>query len=272
MTGVLDLVSSPRIEALGGSGVAAGHDASLIWTNPAAPAQLGQPEVHLTGDTGFAGAMSGSAMGSMNFAGVVATAGAAVFDAGDLSIAQLDGSTKKISAQRDLLGFLGFSGRVGEAWTVGGAIRVVHSSLFDTFKATTLTLDLGAQYMVTDWLRLGAAQLNAGRGLKFNETRTALPTTWRIGAAVGDPASLQGLADLAYRLGDGDLTGMAGVEWPCVSRLTLRAGMQAESGVPGVAAAAGFAILVDVIAIEYSARFITTDYLPPQQVGLRWAF
>jgi hypothetical protein len=224
----------------------------------------------LIGRSGFAGSSLGALTGGLDCAGVRLTTSLAIADAGALSVLQLDGSTHRIDAQRDTAGAVAVGFSAGPAVVVGGALKAVHSALVETFSATTVALDVGVQWQARDWLRLGLAQLNAGRGFRFGESRVALPTSWRAGLAIGQPGDLIGLADLDYRLADGQVTSMAGVEWDPLPRLALRAGETVADTSPRLVPTVGFGLRVGSWFLDYAIEFVSSDFVPPQQLSLRW--
>jgi len=95
--------------------------------------------------------------------------------------------------------FLAFSNRLHEGFSLGAAIKLYHSKLFDQVKSTTVGFDLGAYYQVTDYFSLGLAVQDINSKYKWDTksiygelgrpTEDKFPTLRRLGAAFRLPSN-----------------------------------------------------------------------------------
>jgi hypothetical protein len=77
---------------------------------------------------------------------------------------------------------LSYGLRISDAWAVGGSGKYITSRL-NTTNAATVAADVGTLWVPWTGMRLGAALLNLGSGLRYISETAPLPITARIGAS-----------------------------------------------------------------------------------------
>jgi hypothetical protein len=129
--------------------------------------------------------------------------------------------------------YLAFSNRVAEQVSIGVAIKLYHSKLFEGVTTTTVGFDAGILVRPADGLTVGAALLDIGSKYKWNtkdvnssgkETEDKFPMLKRLGVsyAFADPAIVAAV-DLEHASG-GSVVLRGGVEYAIVKEFTLRGG------------------------------------------------
>jgi hypothetical protein len=181
---VLRLPLSARASALGGgiSAVAAGLDS--FGVNPAGVAGGDRPELltsYFTGAAddsfGFFGYAHPTKLGTP-------MAGFSYYDAGNLAVVNLDGTTQNVTAERDYVGSLGWALPLGGGLSVGAIAKGYKFTLADSASASGLAADVGARWQTpVRGLSLGAALRNLGPDVKFEQSGDPLPRAARGGAA-----------------------------------------------------------------------------------------
>lgn len=181
---VLRLPLSARAAALGGgtSALAAGLDS--FGVNPAGVAGGERPELltsYFTGAAddsfGFFGYAHPTKLGTP-------MAGLSYYDAGNLAVVNLDGTTQNVTAERDYVASLGWALPLGSGLSVGAIGKGYKLTLAQSASASGFAADFGARWKTPlRGLSLGAALLNAGPDVKFEQSGDPLPRTARGGAA-----------------------------------------------------------------------------------------
>jgi len=183
---VLRLPLSARAAAMGGgvSAVAGGLDS--FGVNPAGVAggDGGRPELltsYFTGAAddsfGFFGYAHPTKLGTP-------MAGFSYYDAGNLAVVNLDGTTQNVAAERDFVASLGWALPLGGGLSIGAIAKGYKLELAQSADASGYAADFGARWQTPlSGLSLGAALLNVGPDVKFEQSGDPLPRTARGGAA-----------------------------------------------------------------------------------------
>jgi hypothetical protein len=109
---------------------------------------------------------------------------------------------------------------------VGAAVKIVERKI-DRDEVVSYALDFGGIRQVPGGpLRVGAAVLNVGPGMRFIDQNDPLPLTLALGAAYERSRSLVWAADLKHEPHDERTTVMTGLEYSPLSLIALRAGYQ----------------------------------------------
>lgn len=175
---------SARAAGLGGGLCADDSGVEALGVNPAGAAGATRPELLST----FTSGVADDAYGFFGYAhplkGGVATAGLTYYDAGTVELVSPSGAAQSVSAERDYAGSVGWAMPLFGGLTAGATGKFYKSTLAQSASASGFAADLGAQWATPlSGLRLGAALLNAGPGVKYETATDPLPLTGRAGAA-----------------------------------------------------------------------------------------
>jgi hypothetical protein len=129
--------------------------------------------------------------------------------------------------------YLAFSNRVDENVSIGVAIKLYHSKLFEGVTTTTVGFDAGVLFRPANGLTVGAALLDISSKYKWNtkdvngsgkETEDKFPMLKRLGVsyAFADPAIVAAI-DLEHTSG-GSVVLRGGAEYAIVKEFAVRAG------------------------------------------------
>ncbi|MEK7766024.1 MAG: hypothetical protein AAB368_07275, partial [bacterium] len=164
----LNKVESTRAQAFGGAATALGNDPTLVWVNPAAPAQVAGSSLTLAAQRGYFSDMTGQGVFTTPLKPGVLTAGLLYYDAGaGTGVYQTDGAEWKQPLQQDILGAAGFAMPIAPRVTAGGLLKAMHTQLGDDAKAWGAVLDAGVHIRVQDMFKLGFAVSNLGTRVRY---------------------------------------------------------------------------------------------------------
>jgi len=132
--------------------------------------------------------------------------------------------------------YLAFSNRVGDDVSLGAAIKLYYSQLFDQVKSTTVGFDIGAAVKFTDQLSGGAVLQDVTSKYKWDtkaiygpsEARTTedkFPTLRRIALAYSLPTHLGILTAECENSSEGTTILRFGAEYSIVEEFTVRGGL-----------------------------------------------
>lgn len=259
VTGVLDFAEPVRATGMGGAGVAVGADPVLGGLNPAAAAGSSRPIVALAGSRGAFDDLTGSALGALPVAGGVVSLAAAYLDAGRLDYVTPTGVSGGVSAQRDLMASVRVARPVTRRLAFGGAVTFVHSELFETARARSLTADLGIRARLLPWLVAGAAYRGLGGAVSYGSGAWRLPSGLRAGVA-GEWSSESGrhaviaLADAEQTTGLPSVSLHLGAEYVWRGLVVLRAGAAPAANGSATGFGGGFGLSHGRLRLDYGIR------------------
>jgi hypothetical protein len=150
--------------------------------------------------------------------------------------------------------YLAFSNRVDKNVSIGVAIKLYHSKLFEGVTTTTVGFDAGILVRPADGLAVGAALLDIGSKYKWNtkdvnssgkETEDKFPMLKRLGVSYtfAEPAIVAAV-DIEHASGGSPIF-RGGVEYAIVREFTVRAGadrMDFGDDATGVKPTFGFSV------------------------------
>lgn len=131
---------------------------------------------------GFAGGGYGLLAAAIPAGRVVLTPGITYFNSGKMNISRSD-MNGQVTAEEDKVGYLSAALLPIRGLGVGIAAKYARLSLAETASASSFNYDVGALYGKEKGLSLGAAYLNGGGNIKFEEKGDPPPKTARLGAA-----------------------------------------------------------------------------------------
>ena len=279
----LNKVESTRAQAFGGAATALGNDPTLVWVNPAAPAQVAGSSLTLAAQRGYFSDMTGQGVFTTPLKPGVLTAGLLYYDAGaGTGVYQTDGAEWKQPLQQDILGAAGFAMPIAPRVTAGGLLKAMHTQLGDDAKAWGAVLDAGVHIRVQDMFKLGFAVSNLGTRVRYLGDPVAPLAAVRAGAAVGwrfrDPeadASVPSdsvilLLDAEYHLVDHDAVWHGGAEYTWHGWLSARAGVRLSTLREPSSFAAGAGFKFSGFRLDYSVRY-SQEFDVPQTLSVTFA-
>lgn len=271
LTSALTETASPRLRGLGGSGVSIGGDPTMAWLNPAAAARLQGSALAFAGQRGILGDMAGQVLWAHAGESRTGLLAASYGSAGMATLNALDGSSRAVALQEDLLVALGFAAAPASDLTVGALVKMLHSVLFEEFATTQFACDLGMQYRAHPLAKIGLALRNAGTRARYLDDAVAAPLSIAGGAVAGF-RSAQGnaalvTADAEYQVSAKRTYLRIGAELILRNVVTTRVGatVGGPSGLGGLSFGLGFQLAR--YRIEYGLR-LAGDFEVPQSIGV----
>ncbi|MDD5757314.1 MAG: PorV/PorQ family protein [bacterium] len=175
-----------RSLAMGDAFTAVASGPETIFWNPAGLATMDKPEVSAM----YFKEIADMGLMSIQYAQPLAeygTAGIAIesFSAGDMELNYLDGTSKSVNAQQDVVVNLAYGKELVENFSAGANLKYLNSTLAEAETASTIALDLGCLYRFPqiEGLSFGLNLQNMGGGMKYIEEEDPLSFTMRAGAA-----------------------------------------------------------------------------------------
>jgi hypothetical protein len=180
--------------------------ADIIQYNPAGISTLKRRTVTSTYLNGFAGVSHGYlAYAHPIGAGAIATS-LTYFDAGAIELNLSDGTTGRVSAERDTAWTLSYAHRLPFNLHVGATYRFLRLELAETARATSSQGDMGVLWeSPIKGLSFGGALQYFGPDIKFEEVGDPPPKTMRYGFAWRFPDADPRVIDPSVDLKDFDM-------------------------------------------------------------------
>jgi len=292
LVNVVNKVQSARSEAMGGAGVAMSGDAAMVWTSPAAAAGTGQWALCLGGERGLFEEMTGQAILGFPAWGTYVFCGGGGYDTGSVTLNASDGTSRKVTGQRDFMGLVGVAGEMGEGYRQGLQLKLMHSNFLEEFSAASIVADWGAQADWSDFMTGGVALQNFGPTMKYLEDIVSQPATARAGAAFrlafgefwgkaeDSPNRLLLTADIEHSFARAKATLCGGAELRLGGVLMLRGGgrLGPAKQIGNVSAGIGVDIRRETAEntyryrFDYTLHFLTGGFDIPHSVSLTCLF
>jgi len=293
---VLVKTAPVRSEALGGAGAALDGGPEMVWANPAS-ASVGASGWGLAvgGMQGMFGETTRSGVAGYSVWGTDVFAGFSSYDAGLVTLNALDGTTRKISGQRDVMGVVSESGALGDAGRQGIQVIYMQSEMLGEFRTTVLAGSCGIRADVTDTVSAGAVVRNFGPNMRQVEDVVTLPAVGSAGIMVRSvlgeewnapadaPNQLRLLGDVVCGFASSKVEFLAGAELQLGGVLIIRGGGSiGEKGRVG-RVSAGLGVDLggqpdrDGVAgvrfqLDYAIKFMTESFDPPSSFSLSMVF
>ncbi len=258
-------VESTRAQAFGGGAVAVGNDPTLVLVNPAAAARADAISLTAGGNQGDFGDVVGEAAATVPWGPGALSGGLHYYDAGQVDMYTSAGDLWSAKLQQDLLLTAGYAGPLSSRVTAGGTVKYLWSRFAESVSAATVAGDLGAQVRISPVIKIGAALLNAGAPLRYEDSRASLPTTLRVGTAAGWRfASLTGgtaqdtlilVADADWLMAEQAAGYHGGVEYQWRGLLAVRGGGRSGTAGEPRGIAAGIGLRMGPFRMDYTIHF-----------------
>lgn len=223
-----------RPAAMGHAYTAIADDVDSLYYNPGGLSRLTRPEIGATHAQWLLGA-------SFDFIGYVQPTAAGTWG---VSVTRLATGTQEARgadrrreggfAASDTAYALSFGRKAGRSNGLGATVKFLESRI-GSDSASTVAFDLGAVHRTAGrrW-SFGAAALNIGRGLRFNDQIDPLPLTLGVGAAFETTGLLRIALDVRYEPNDRRTDIGIGTEYALMRGFTLRAGYALPSAGAGI--------------------------------------
>jgi hypothetical protein len=230
----LRILPGARPMAMGQAFTAVAEDLNALDSNPAGLARLKGRQVLFS----HADLFEGARYDFLGYAQPLASGSLGV-SARRLSHGTLEGRdanrlpTGPFSAADTALSAAYSSSVLGGRALAGLQVKLIESRLANA-TARTAAVDGGLVKDLSVWglpASVGAAFLNLGRGLRFDQTRNELPLILSAGAALKPAREALFSADLRHRPHAGKSTVSFGAEYSMAPAVALRAGYEAFSGI-----------------------------------------
>jgi len=271
--GFLLLDSNARAAALGGAYTALGSGAGVLAYNSAGLARTERDEVNFMHNQYF----QGITQEYLNYAspsGLGASVNYLSFgDVPQTTVNNQTGTGLGDTTLSDLSLGVGYGRRLTEDLSVGGGAKYIRETI-DQTPRDNVAFDLGAHYVIP-WLRglsVGAAVLNMGPTVTYDQASENQPLTWRLGGAYQRDwlgASHALALDVVKERNDSAYVSV-GVETRVLKVLALRLGYN-QSNDAGVGITAGIGVRVHDFDFDYAiVPFGTLGYSNRASVGYRW--
>lgn len=289
--GGLSRLDPPRAQALGGAGTAVESDAALVLLNPAAVARVTDSTISMAASSDWIGGTSGTVFGVRHTALGAITAGVLYYNAGQVTLNALDGTSRQVNAGTDLVALAGIAGSISPNVTLGCSVYWFRSQLAEAATAATALADLGVQVRLSPTFKVGVTVKRVGTSAQYLEDRVALPTTLRAGVAYVVPlaewlpASSAGLHYLVL-VTDGERDPVllrtvvrGGAEYWWHGLVILRGGGRLASAQALGSATAGLGLrivtpghAIHEYRLDYCLRLLNGGFETPHNLSLALAF
>lgn len=251
----LKLETSARSAAMGGTGTALYHEASLMHYNPAAIADMDYSELQLMHTKWVQDMSAQYGSGVLTFGKT--SLGLSLYNSsiGGIEVRSRPGPPEAEFTARNFGAGITFAYRINTSFRAGITGKFLYEKIFID-EATGYGLDFGVQYRsTTPGLFFGFSILNIGSMSDLKNEPSTLPLTYRIGSSYELPFTMQ---DLTIRLavdalqysGDDKLHLMFGGELGYTETIFARIGFQ--SGVDTRGLTLGIGVHHGIFKIDYA--------------------
>lgn len=278
--------------SLGGAGVALGYDPALIWLNPAASSNLRSTYVSLVAQKGLFDEVTGQGLFATPVAKGFISIGGAYYDVGRVTLIASDDTVRSVSAQRDMMGIISYSGQLSPRMTGGVSVKGLQSEIAEEFRTGGMAFDLGFQWRLMDIFRAGVVVKNFGVNLNYLEDEVALPARvhagmallWRLGSYspfdIETNNFLVSVVDAEFQINGGPTHLQGGLEYHLHRIIVFRVGgrLGPNKSLGNLSAGLGFTLSKErggklkQYRLDYSIRMLTSVFAPPQALSLTIAF
>jgi len=180
---VLNTPIGARSSGLGRAFTAVPGDPEAISYNPGALAFAEKVSVSATYMSGYLDGSYGLLALPVQLGKFVLTPAYFFFNSGPIDLNLSDGTRETVTAELDKVAYLSAGWRPSPELGAGFTLKRASLELAETATATSLNYDFGVLYAAPSGLSFGAAYLNNGGDIKFEERGDPPPRTKRLGAS-----------------------------------------------------------------------------------------
>lgn len=199
---ILNRPVGARSSALGRAFTAVPGDAECSMYNPAGLAYVPGFRPYAAFMNGFSGGSYGFMSAPFKYKKFVLAPAFLYYNSGSMNLNLSDGTTGRVTAELDKVSMLSAAFMAGPRLALGATVKRTAIDLAETASASSFNYDLGVLYAMKNGLSLGAAVLNNGQGIKFEEKSDPAPRAIRAGLSyklvLDPPNSLDRSADISY--------------------------------------------------------------------------
>lgn len=199
---ILNRPIGARSSGLGRAFTAVPGDAESVMYNPAGPAFASGRSAHVSYMNGFAGGAYGFAAASVKAGNFVLTPAFLYYNSGKMALNLSDGTNDDVTAELDQVYMFSAAYKPLKKLAVGATVKRTSIALAETASASALHYDLGALYAMKNGLSFGAAAMNNGGAVKFEEKGDPAPAALRAGFSYkiqfDPPNFLDRSSDISY--------------------------------------------------------------------------
>jgi hypothetical protein len=275
---VTNKVEATRAQAVGGAATAIGNDPTLVWVNPASPADVRESSVTLGGQRGYFDDLTGQGLFTLPLPAGILSVGALYYDEGQTVAVRPDDTPVNARLQQDVLGGAGFAMKLTPRVATGALVKAFHSQIAEQAAMTAVAGDVGIQVRLTPSIKIGGVIQNVGTRMRFEQDPIGLPTVARAGIAAGwrfaSPGAEAGLYDTLilvtdeeYQVADKVAVWHAGLEYQWRGLIAIRGGARVSSRIEPGAIAAGLGLHWSRFRLDYTMRF-SHDFEAPQTLAI----
>ncbi|MDD5686671.1 MAG: PorV/PorQ family protein [Elusimicrobia bacterium] len=272
---ILNQTISARVAGMGEAFVAVCDDANALYYNPAGLVNIENNEIssmYLRGrvdeNYGLIGWVGTPSVRIGSFG-----ASFLYYDGGNFEWNNLDGTSRNVKAQQDIVGTIGYGREIFNNFSLGINAKYLSSKLVETYKGTAYAGDFGVLYKTgVDGFSTGLSIQNIGTKLKYIEEADALPMNIRLGIAY-KKAILQNhnflIAIDTIKSNESNIRENIGIEY-CFKRIiSLRVGYKVGYDIDKITLGAGFQM--QGLKVDYGIGLVDT-LNPNQRISIGYRF
>ncbi|MCX5784067.1 MAG: PorV/PorQ family protein [Elusimicrobia bacterium] len=158
-------------------------DAESVMYNPAGLGFAPGTGAYMSYMNGFAGGSYGFASVPVKFKGFVLTPAFQYYDSGKMNLDLSDGTNGPVTAELDKVGMISAAYTPVPELAIGATFKFTSINLAEAASASARNYDFGLLYAMANGFSFGAASLNNGDAVKFEEKSDPAPKTLRAGVA-----------------------------------------------------------------------------------------
>lgn len=180
---VLNTPIGARSSGLGRAFTAVPGDPEAVNYNPAALAFAGKTRISATYMSGYLDGGYGLLSVPVPLGPVVLTPAFMFFNSGKMDLNLSDGTRATVTAESDRVAYLSAAWRPLPRLGLGATLKRASLELAEAASASSVHYDLGVLYSAANGFSFGAALLNSGQDIKFEDSGDPPPVTRRAGAS-----------------------------------------------------------------------------------------
>ncbi len=180
---ILNRPIAARASGMGRAFAAIPGDPESVMFNPAGPGFVTGNSLNVGYMNGFGGGAYGFAAAPIKINKFVLTPACIYYDSGKMSLTQADVVKGEVTAELDKTGIISAAYTPLPALSVGGSVKFTSINLAQTASASARQYDLGVLWKLENGLSFGAASLNNGGDIKFEQKGDPAPAALRAGLA-----------------------------------------------------------------------------------------
>jgi len=172
-------------------------DAESVMYNPAGPGFVPGSGVYISYMNGFGGGNYGFAAVPVKVKKFVLTPAFLYYNSGRMNLNLSDGARGSVIAELDKVGMISAAYTPRPQLAIGATLKFTSINLAEAASASARHYDFGLLYAMENGFSFGAASLNNGDAVKFEEKSDHAPKTFRAGVAYKVELNAPALSDFS---------------------------------------------------------------------------